>query len=289
ASEELGVRVARVEAATRTAADQLKANSAAAGQWSSQGGHSTGASSVASLEDTRASRGQEVAHLVGEMEGDLRVELSSRLRSLAAELRGEIMADVSEKVAGAEARASAIEVSLLKELERIAEDLRIGIGNLDKTQLVSRVGVLEEQSRRSSLVLSTLQEERQRQKASSAIEAIEADLRSALSVGKHGVSVATLSERAGDAMSSGSLASAEKGRDSTGSAEVLSDVLQIVNQPPDQSKLFISSGIRERLTGLVSALSWTLGQAGSNPDGSENQDGTESGSGSGGAGGGNST
>ncbi|CAE8609978.1 unnamed protein product, partial [Polarella glacialis] len=197
--------------------------------------------------------------------------------------------DVSAKVAGAEARASAIEVSLLKELERIAEDLRIGIGNLDKTQLVSRVGVLEEQSRRSSLVLSTLQEERQRQKASSAIEAIEADLRSALSVGKHGVSVATLSERAGDAMSSGSLASAEKGRDSMGSADVLSDVLQIVNQPPDQSKLFISSGIRERLTGLVSALSWTLGQAGSNPDGSENQDGTESGSGSGGAGGGNST
>ncbi|CAJ1353003.1 unnamed protein product [Effrenium voratum] len=220
AQEQLELRLGRLEAAL--AGQVSKPLSQGVATTASQRSASASVS-VASLEDSRSG----LAHLVGEMDAELRVELNSRLRLLTADLKGEIMADVAARVANTEASVGSIEAKLSGELDKICEDFRMSLQSLNKAQLVPRVKKLEEQAERTNLVLATIQEARGR--------------------------VPSQPTQA-------------EGRRSLEPRERSQDVEDA------KARQLISTGLRQRLHGLVSALSWTLGQvaeADASPEGLE--------------------
>ncbi|CAJ1412658.1 unnamed protein product, partial [Effrenium voratum] len=248
AQEQLELRLGRLEAAL--AGQVSKPLSQGVATTASQRSASASVS-VASLEDSRSG----LAHLVGEMDAELRVELNSRLRLLTADLKGEIMAeprlqclkrDVAARVANTEASVGSIEAKLSGELDKICEDFRMSLQSLNKAQLVPRVKKLEEQAERTNLVLATIQEARGRVPSQPTQEP-EKDLR-----------VPPLSAR----LSSDRQA---EGRRSLEPRERSQDVEDA------KARQLISTGLRQRLHGLVSALSWTLGQvaADASPEGLE--------------------
>lgn len=212
AQESLEVRMARLEAVSSASSAQA----AKTVPLSSQGAASTAAvseaaSATASVASAEDARGQGLAHLVGEMDAELRVELNSRLRLLTADLKGEIMSDVAARIAAAEVAVGGIEAKLSSDLDNVCEDFRACLESLNKADLVPRMKALEDHANRTNLVLSTIQEAKARD-----------------------VSLEHRRERSQD--------------------------LRPDADGENKAKLLIPTGLRQRLHGLVSALSWTLGQ-----------------------------
>lgn len=214
----------------------------------SASGRPSNQGSVGSLE---AQGGQGLARMVGAMDAELRVELSSRLRVLAAEMKGEIMADVGAKFASVESASSALEAKVSAELDEVMKDLATCFETIQKAQVVPRLKSLEEQARRSNLVLGALQEERQRLSALST-EAAESDIDGSSDM--RGSSTLLFKQQL-----------SERGR--------IAELEQQGLGSEQADRSFIQPHLRDRLKGLVSAISETLGQV--QPDAPYHQDGTE--------------
>lgn len=119
AQEQFDVRMARLEASLLEAS---KGVPSIQGTTTAPSRSASASVSVASLEDTGG-----LAHLVGEMDAELRVEINSRLRLLSADLKGEIMSEVASRLASAEASVSGIEAKLSHELGHVCEDFKAGL------------------------------------------------------------------------------------------------------------------------------------------------------------------
>jgi len=123
------------------------------------GGNGLGSrgTAVGSLsDDARASLGgSSLARLVGEMDAELRVELSSRMRLLTAELRGEIFSEVAVKVASAEARVGVVETRLESEVHRVNAALSARVSKLEGLNFSARFDSVEAEVRRIAVVFSS--------------------------------------------------------------------------------------------------------------------------------------
>jgi len=84
-----------------------------------------------------------VARLVGEMDAELRMELSSRMRLIHAELRGELLGEVAVRIAAVEARTGVMETTLSAELKRIGKDSHARIERLEAANLDPRLTSIE--------------------------------------------------------------------------------------------------------------------------------------------------
>lgn len=217
AQEQFEVRMARLEAGLVEAS---KGVPSLQGTTTAASNRSASASvSVASMEDSRGG----LAHLVGEMDAELRVEINSRLRVLTADLKGEIMSEVATRLSSAEASVSGIEAKLSSELDHVCEDFKVCLESITKARLVPRVKQLEDQMQSTKLLVATMEAHARNSKPESpqSQEHKEKD-----PVRRHSLH----SERSQE------------------------------TKEEEQAKHFISNGLRQRLHGLVSALSWTLGQ-----------------------------
>lgn len=186
--------------------------------------------SVVSMEDSRSG----LAHLVGEMDAELRVELNSRLRVLTADLKGEIMSEVAARLASAEASVSSIEAKLSSELDHVCEDFKICLESITKAQLVPRVKKLEDQMQSTKMLVATMQEAVRAKSESPQARDWDQALKAAEGHKEILRRQSMDRERSQDAPR----------RESEDS----------------KAKVFMSTNLRQRLHGLVSALSWTLGQ-----------------------------
>mmetsp|Transcript_126003 Transcript_126003/g.245761 ORF Transcript_126003/g.245761 Transcript_126003/m.245761 type:complete len:522 (+) Transcript_126003:66-1631(+) len=83
-----------------------------------------------------------VARLVGEMDAELRMEFSSRMRLMHAELRGELLGEVAVRIAAVEARNGVTE-TLSAELQRIGRDSDARLERLEAANLDSRLTRIE--------------------------------------------------------------------------------------------------------------------------------------------------
>ncbi|OLQ08260.1 hypothetical protein AK812_SmicGene8274 [Symbiodinium microadriaticum] len=179
--------------------------------------------------------GHLILEQVGEMDAELRalgsenawgVELNSRLRLLTADLKGEIMSDVAARIAAAEVAVGGIEAKLSSDLDNVCE-----------ADLVPRMKALEDHANRTNLVLSTIQE---------ALEKLyyQLDVRE-----KGPWCCHDLEARGADFILPGDAMWLGSDKDLRPDAD-----------GENKAKLLIPTGLRQRLHGLVSALSWTLGQ-----------------------------
>eukprot|EP00435_Cladocopium_sp_Y103_P023821 s602_g5.t2 len=176
--------------------------------------------SVASMEDSRGG----LAHLVGEMDAELRVEINSRLRLLTADLKGEIMSEVATRLSSAEASVSGIEAKLSSELDHVCEDFKVCLESITKARLVPRLKQLEDQMQSTKLLVATMEAHARNSKPESP---------------------QSQEHKEKDPVRRHSLQHSERSQET---------------KEEEQAKHFISNGLRQRLHGLVSALSWTLGQ-----------------------------
>lgn len=236
AQEQFEVRMARLEAGLMEAS---KGVPSIQGTTTAASNRSASASvSVASMEDSRGG----LAHLVGEMDAELRVEINSRLRLLTADLKGEIMSEVATRLSSAEASVSSIEAKLSSELDHVCEDFKVCLESITKARLVPRVKQLEDQMQSTKLLVATMEAHARNSKPESpqSQEHKEKD-----PVRRHSLH----SERSQE------------------------------TKEEEQAKHFISNGLRQRLHGLVSALSWTLGQVHTEAEASGEIEGSNTGSG----------
>eukprot|EP00913_Durusdinium_trenchii_P014526 g13627.t1 len=183
--------------------------------------------SVVSMEDSRSG----LAHLVGEMDAELRVELNSRLRVLTADLKGEIMSEVAARLASAEASVSSIEAKLSSELDH---DFKICLESITKAQL--------DQMQSTKMLVATMQEAVRAKSESPQAR----DWDQALKAAEGHKEILRRSPRPASTVDRrprrvGEDAPRRESEDS-------------------KAKVFMSTNLRQRLHGLVSALSWTLGQ-----------------------------
>lgn len=219
AQEQFEVRMARLEAGLLEAS---KVTASVQGTTTAASNRSASASvSVASLEESRQGG---LAHLVGEMDAELRVELNSRLRLLTVDLKGEIMSEVAARLASAEASVSGIEAKLSSELDHVCEDFKTCLESITKAKLVPRVKQLEDQMQSTKLLVATMEAHTRPKPDSPQSQELKEQQ---LPVRRQSVD---RMERAQESKSE------------------------------EQAKVFISNGLRQRLHGLVTALSWTLGQ-----------------------------
>jgi len=146
--------------------------------------HSLDVSGISAIDEAR--------RLGNETSAELKAEINSRVRSIIAEFRGDIQGEVSVRMASSEARIGTMEARLDGELKRVAMELNQRVGRLEAgsgmADMVPRVTMLESETKKNSLMLTMILEERLNKKAAaSAIEAIESDVRKALNVGRSGV------------------------------------------------------------------------------------------------------
>jgi len=102
------------------------------------------------------------ARLIGEMDAELRIELTSRIRLLTAELRGELLREITIRLADAEAKAGVVEVNVDHKIQRVAAEFAQRLGRLEGTQLNSRVAALENDAKHNAILLSALVEDHAR-------------------------------------------------------------------------------------------------------------------------------
>lgn len=218
AQEQFEVRMARLEAGLVEAS---KGVPSLQGTTTAASNRSASASvSVASMEDSRGG----LAHLVGEMDAELRVEINSRLRVLTADLKGEIMSEVATRLSSAEASVSGIEAKLSSELDHVCEDFKVCLESITKARLVPRLKQLEDQMQSTKLLVATMEAHARNSKPESP---------------------QSQEHKEKDPVRRHSLQHSERSQET---------------KEEEQAKHFISNGLRQRLHGLVSALSWTLGQ-----------------------------
>eukprot|EP00747_Dinoflagellata_sp_TGD_P094847 gnl/TRDRNA2_/TRDRNA2_166262_c6_seq1.p1 gnl/TRDRNA2_/TRDRNA2_166262_c6~~gnl/TRDRNA2_/TRDRNA2_166262_c6_seq1.p1 ORF type:complete len:803 (+),score=149.68 gnl/TRDRNA2_/TRDRNA2_166262_c6_seq1:92-2410(+) len=130
-----------------------------------------------------------LAKAIGEMDAELRVEVLGRISKIGEEWRAEaaylsgrmntlgseIRSEVSARVEATEARLSTIEESSAKELQKISTEVNGRLERAETTKLDLRVGKLEAEVLRTSLMVRSLAEERAVQSArATAIEASSA-------------------------------------------------------------------------------------------------------------------
>jgi len=99
------------------------------------------------------------ARLIGEMDAELRIELTSRVKLLTAELRGDLLREVAVRVGDVEAKVSAAEVSTEAKLQRIAGEISSRLSRLESIDIAGRMSTLENEGRRCSTSVDLLLEE----------------------------------------------------------------------------------------------------------------------------------
>jgi len=135
-------------------------------------------------DEVRVALGTSMAKLVGEMDAELRVELTSRIRLVAAELRGEIQSDVAVRIAAVEARIAVIETNSRAEIQRLDRDHNSRLTALEAAQAGPRLAVLEEEAKCTARSLVTLLSVTQKQAADLLFDGIEAKSHPSLAIGK---------------------------------------------------------------------------------------------------------
>eukprot|EP00931_Biecheleriopsis_adriatica_P006435 TRINITY_DN107835_c0_g1_i1.p1 TRINITY_DN107835_c0_g1~~TRINITY_DN107835_c0_g1_i1.p1 ORF type:complete len:861 (-),score=183.12 TRINITY_DN107835_c0_g1_i1:16-2598(-) len=105
-------------------------------------------------QEIQAAMGSSFAKLVGEMDAELRVEMNSRLRLVSADLRSDIIKEVTIRCASTEARIGSVEAELKAKVSSIADDVLHRYEKLEAAQLPIRMQGLEQEVKRSSLLLA---------------------------------------------------------------------------------------------------------------------------------------
>mmetsp|Transcript_58321 Transcript_58321/g.115594 ORF Transcript_58321/g.115594 Transcript_58321/m.115594 type:complete len:909 (+) Transcript_58321:92-2818(+) len=119
-----------------------------------------------------------VSRCIGELDAQLKMEFISRIRALCDELRGEVRGEFADQAAALEARAEGMEVQFTERLRQLSMELGVRAERLEAVECSPRLAILEVEVRRHSQLLSTFSGDGHRRvAATSAIEAIEQDVR----------------------------------------------------------------------------------------------------------------
>jgi len=119
-----------------------------------------------------------VSRCIGELDAQLKMEFISRIRALCDELRGEVRSEFSDQAEALETRAEGMEVQFTERLRHLSMELGVRAERLEAVECGPRLVNLEGEVRRHSQLMSMFSGDGQRRvAATSAIEAIEQDVR----------------------------------------------------------------------------------------------------------------
>jgi len=119
-----------------------------------------------------------VSRCIGELDAQLKMEFISRIRALCDEMRGEVRNEFADQAAALETRAEGMEVQFTERFRQLSMELGVRAECLEAVECGARLVTPEGGVRRHSQLLSTYSgDDQRRDAATSAVEAIERDVR----------------------------------------------------------------------------------------------------------------